>query len=74
MKKTAIFTGFSTFAMGAPRTQDTIPTGLRWARKPDGEKVLQAGYLWREGDTLGIDWRDVETVDAANGNYVDDSR
>ena len=41
------------------------PTAWRLGRR-NGELVLQAGSIWRQGPEFGIEWSDVPTVDLDN--------
>ena len=45
-----------------PRIQGSVPCGFRLARR-NGELVFQAGYQWREGNTSGVEWKDIPIVD-----------
>jgi len=47
----------------AIRVSDGRPVGIRWGRKPNGELVLQAAYLYQEGCNGGVEWGDVEIVE-----------
>lgn len=49
-----------TYAM---RTEEGTPRLFRYARYPDGSVRLQGGYVWQEGWSGGVTWRDVGTVD-----------
>ena len=41
------------------------PTAWRLGRR-NGELVLQAGSVWRQGPECGIEWSDVPTVNLDN--------
>lgn len=47
----------------AARIVSGTPQTFRQARKPDGQIVIQGGYVWQDGSTSGIEWKELPIVD-----------
>lgn len=45
------------------RSESTQPCVFRYARYPNGDLRVQGGYMWHEGWSGGIVWRDLPIVD-----------
>jgi hypothetical protein len=55
----------------AARIVSGAPQYFRQARKPDGQIVIQGGYVWHEGFASGIEWKELPIVDVdENGNEI----
>lgn len=53
------------------RVTENRPCALRWFARKDGTKILQAAYLYTEGDFHGVTWEDIPVVyetEQDNGN------
>jgi hypothetical protein len=61
----SVTSGAIAFNPFAPPRFTSSPTAWRLGRR-NGELVLQAGSVWREGPESGIEWVDVPTVDLDN--------
>ena len=45
------------------RTEDLKARAYRLVKRPGHPLVLQGCFYWQEGDTGGMDWRDIPTVE-----------
>jgi hypothetical protein len=45
------------------RIEWTNPVGYQLGRKPNGEIVLLGAIRWEQGETSGVEWRELPTVE-----------
>jgi len=60
--KLTVLSGMAHVQIEAARVNHS-PTAWRLARR-NGELILQAGSMWTQGNECGVEWNDLDTLEA----------